>query len=206
MNFSEKLWLYLYSNRNIAGSLLALGGLSLYFLNVIDSYWYLIVPGLYLAGALAFPQTSKDQLALKNQITADEIRKELNSLTFKIRRRVSKQILQRVKSIKESIFIILPYISDVNSSDPNVFVIRRTALEYLPKTLENYLKLPPAYAKFHPVRNGKTAEQILEEQLEILDREMKEIVIDHSKNDVQAMLAHGRFLEEKFNESELLSI
>lgn len=206
MNFSEKLWLYLYSNRNIAGSLLALGGLSLYFLNVIDSYWYLIVPGLYLAGALAFPQTSKDQLALKNQITADEIRKELNSLTFKIRRRVSKQILQRVKSIKESIFIILPYISDVNSSDPNVFVIRRTALEYLPRTLENYLKLPPAYAKFHPVRNGKTAEQILEEQLEILDREMKEIVIDHSKNDVQAMLAHGRFLEEKFNESELLSI
>lgn len=206
MKFSDRLWLYLYSNRNIAGSLLALAGLSLYFLNVIDSYWYLIVPGLYLAGALAFPQSSEDRLQLKNQITADEIRKELNSLTFKIRRKVSKQILQRVKSIKESIFVILPYISDVNSSDPNVYIIRRTALEYLPKTLENYLKLPPAYARFHPVRDGKTAEQILEEQLAILDREMKEIVIDHSKNDVQAMLAHGRFLEEKFNESELLSI
>lgn len=206
MKFSDRLWLYLYSNRNIAGSLLALGGLSLYFLNIIDSFWYLIVPGLYLAGALAFPPSSKERLELKNQITADEIRKELNSLTFKIRRKVSKPILQRVKSIKESIFVILPYISDVNSSDPNVFIIRRTALEYLPRTLENYLKLPPAYAKFHPIRDGKTAEQILEEQLAILDREMKEIVIDHSKNDVQAMLAHGRFLEEKFNESELLSI
>ncbi|MDJ0752033.1 MAG: hypothetical protein QNJ45_00830 [Ardenticatenaceae bacterium] len=206
MKFSDRFWLYLYSNRNIAGSLLALGGLSLYFLNIIDSFWYLIVPGLYLVGALGFPTTKKERLQLQSQITAKEIRKELNNLTFKIRRKVSKPILQRVKSIKESIFVILPFISDINSSDPNVFVIRRTALEYLPKTLENYLKLPPAYAKFHPVRDGKTAEKILEEQLEILDREMKEMVIDISKNDVQAMLAHGRFLEEKFNESELLSI
>jgi hypothetical protein len=40
------------------------------------------------------------------------------------------------------------------------------------------------------------------EQLEILDREMKEIVEDFYRNDSQRLMAHGRFLEAKFQKAE----
>ena len=39
------LWLFLYSTRNIAGSLLALVGIGLFLGGIIDHYWLAIVAG-----------------------------------------------------------------------------------------------------------------------------------------------------------------
>jgi hypothetical protein len=38
----------------------------------------------------------------------------------------------------------------------------------------NYLSLPPAFANLHPVRYGKTERQLLNKQLDILDREKQD--------------------------------
>ena len=46
----RRLQLFLYSNGNIAGSLMAMGGLGLFFGGVIHAYWWAIVAGLYGAG------------------------------------------------------------------------------------------------------------------------------------------------------------
>ena len=78
--------------------------------------------------------------------------------------------------------------------------------EYLPTALQNYLSLPPAFANLHPVRDGKTARQLLNEQLDILDPEMKEIVVDISANDTQKLLAHGRFLSRSSTSKTFLAI
>jgi hypothetical protein len=82
--------------------------------------------------------------------------------------------------------------------DPATLTVRQTALDYLPTTLSTYLGLPPAYRRFHAVRDGKTAHDLLLEQLRLLDGKMKEIVANMHSNDAQALLANGRFLEEKF--------
>ena len=84
-------------------------------------------------------------------------------------------------------------------------IIRQTVLDYLPETLQNYTNLPPAFANLHPVRNGKTARQLLSEQLDLLDKQMVEVAVDLAKNDTQKLLAHGRFLEAKFSQSDLLA-
>jgi len=51
-------WIWFYSTGNLLGSALALIGLGLYFTGLIDRWWWLIVPGLYLSGLLLAPPRS----------------------------------------------------------------------------------------------------------------------------------------------------
>jgi hypothetical protein len=203
MNRQQRL-LFLYSTPNIVGSALGILGLLLFFVGLIHNYWFFIVVGLYAIGILATPRNPTYDLHLRNQLSAEEVQAELENLLRSIQNKVPKDILDKVSSIKTSIVSILPTIIDVNSGDYNIYVIRQTALEYLPEALQNYLNLPPAYANLHPVKNGKTARQLLADQLDLLDQKMKEVVDDLHRNDTQQLLIHGRFLEEKFRKDDLL--
>lgn len=204
MRTRDRILLFLYSTPNIVGSLLGLAGLLLYSLGVIQDFWLFIVVGLYLIGVLVTPKQTAYDLSIQTQVSAEEIRAQLDALVRKIRKRMPAEALTKVESIKASIDSILPILAASNLGDRNVFTIRQTVFEYLPTALENYLSLPPAFANLHPVRDGKTARQLLNEQLDILDREMREIVVDMSANDTQKLLAHGRFLEQKFNQTDFL--
>lgn len=204
MRTRDRILLFLYSTPNIVGSLLGLAGLLLFFLGVIQDFWLFIVVGLYLIGVLVTPKQMAYDLSIQTQVSADEIRAQLDALVRKIRKRTPAEVLVKVESIKASIVSILPILAASNLDDRNVFTIRQTVFEYLPTALENYLALPPAFANLHPVRDGKTARQLLNAQLDLLDREMKEIVVDMSVNDTQRLLAHGRFLEQKFNQADFL--
>jgi hypothetical protein len=194
----RKLLLYLYSTPNIAGSLLGLAGLGLFFAGLIKSYWVFIVIGLYLVGYSVTPKSKSIVLQLNHEFDAETLRRSLDQLISKIRKRVSAEVLAKVESIKESIITVLPRLSEYESSAYDIHVIRQTALDYLPEMLETYLKLPTAYARLHTVRDGKTSKDLLLEQLEILDAEMQKVVIDLHKNDTQALITHGRFLKNKF--------
>ena len=143
---------------------------------------------------------------VEQSVTAEDIRLSLNQLTIKIQKRVPAEVFSVVNNICESISLVLPQIEDINSGEPHIYSIRRTALSYLPESLENYLKLPTSHARFHVIRDGKTATDILLDQLQLLDKEMKELVIDFRQNNVQKLLAHGRFLNSRFGESELLDL
>jgi hypothetical protein len=204
MSTRQRLLLYLYSNGNILGSILGLIGLGLYFTGIISDFWLLIVAGLYGIGVLAAPRNQNQELRLRHQLDEDELRQELEMLVNKLRGKLPKEIYQRVVSIKNTILEILPYLHRLDESNYNLYTIRQTALEYLPETLENYLKLPPAYANLHVIKDGKTAQKLLEDQLSLLDQEMKSIAEDFYHNDTAQLVAHGRFLEEKFERSESL--
>lgn len=202
MGKSQRFLLYLYSTPNIVGSLLGIMGLALFFLGIINQFWLLIVIGLYGIGVLATPHSPIYELSVKNQLTANDIREELESLIRKIQGKVPKEVLDLVQSIKISILEVLPQIVDLSGSDYNIFTIKQTALDYLPASLQNYLNLPPAYANLHPVKNGKTPKQLLLDQLGLLDQEMKEIVQAVYANDTQKLMVQGQFLKEKFQKPE----
>ena len=204
MRRRDSLLLFLYSTPNIVGSLLGLVGLLLFWGGLVLDFWLFIVVGLYLIGVLVTPKQTKYDLSIQTQVSAEEIRAQLDALVRKIRKHTPAELLVKVESIQASIVSILPILAASNLGDRNVFTIRQTVFEYLPTALENYLSLPSAFANLHPVRNGKTARQLRNEQLDILDREMKEVVVDLSANDTQKLLAHGRFLEQKFNRANFL--
>ena len=203
MNNRQRLMLFLYSTPNIIGSALGIVGLLLFFLGIIHNFWFLIVVGLYGIGVLATPHSPTYELSLKNQLTVDDIRQELDDLVRKIQGKVPKEIMDLVLSIKTSIFEVLPQIVDLSSGDQNIYLIKQTALDYLPATLQNYMNLPPAYASLHPVQDGKTPKQLLIEQITLLDDKMKEVVQAINNNDTQKLLVQGQFLKDKFHKPAL---
>ncbi len=202
---AKRILYFLYGMPNIVGSALGLVGLGLYFTGIINDYWYLIVLALYLAGVFAIPNPERYRFSFDRMGDANEIKSSLRNLLDTLKKRVANEIVVKIEQIVEHIISVLPSLQDYNDSASAVYTIRETALSYLPQTMENYLKLPRAYASFHPHKNGKTAKDLLLEQLNILEREMQDIVIDIHKNDIDNIEAHGRFLREKFQRSALFS-
>ncbi len=195
----QQLTLFLYSTPNLVGCALGILGLVLFFLGIIQAYWFLIVVGLYGIGVLATPKGKNYELSLTNQLTVEDIEQELEDLARKIKGRVPKEGMEKFISIKTSILEALPQIVDLSGSDYNIFTIKQTALDYLPATIQNYINLPPAYANLYPIKDGKTPRQLLLEQLTLLDQQMKEAVQAIYQQDTQKLMVQGQFLKDKFN-------
>ncbi len=82
-------------------------------------------------------------------------------------------------------------------------MVERTALDYLPTALERYLNLPRGYANRVPVSGGRTARRVLLDQLALLEAKLGEVLEAVARGDTERLLAHGRFLEDRFAISEL---
>ncbi len=191
--------MYLTSPANLVGSTLGISGLALFFTGLVQGVIIVpIVAGLYTIGVLATPKSQKHEMVLRSQFKAVDIRNELEKLLNRVKRRVPKEAFEKALSIRNTILTILPQIEDLNSSDYNVFIIQQTALDYLPSALEAYINLPRAYANYQPIKDGKTARQLLLEQLDLLDREIKLVVQEMYQNNTAELIAHGQFLKDKF--------
>jgi hypothetical protein len=170
---------------------------------VIKVYWFGIVAGLYALGYLLAPANRRLDLKIDAQLDMADILDALESLAKTVRKKkAAKEVITLVDSIKESIGGILPFLAKQQGALYDAHVIRQTALEYLPDMLETYLALPSAFARLHPLKDGKTATQIFIGQLQLLDVEMKKLAVDILKDDTEALIVHGNFLREKFQGSD----
>jgi len=202
MTLRQRFYLFLYGSGNILGSLFGLIGLGLFFAGLIKLYWLAIVGGLYLLGFLLAPANRRLDLKVGSQMGEEAILDALEGMMKTVRKKAPKEVLAILESIRQSFTDILPRLANNAGTPYEVHVIRQTALVYLPEMLETYLALPPAFARLHPVKDGKTATRILVEQLELLDTEMKKLSEDILRDDTEALLAHGAFLKEKFARPE----
>ena len=73
-----------------------------------------------------------------------------------------------------------------------------TATDYLPEAVGGYLRLPREFADTRPIDGGKTSLMVLIDQLDLLAATMDKIFDAVVRADADALVAHGRFLEEKF--------
>lgn len=196
---------YLYSRRNIVGSLLALGGLALHFVGLVAGpIWLPITIGLYAIGALLVPGEKGLEVQLGAAQDAAEIRSGLERLLRSLRGRVADDLYARVQSIQGSILATLEVEGRAGDTvDPNVYLIRQTALSYLPEALSTYLRLPRVMAERRRVANGRTPHDVLLDQLDLMDRRLADVADDMARHDSDRLLANGRFLAEKFGTSAL---
>ena len=104
----------------------------------------------------------------------------------------------KVDQIKRKVELLLGYASRFPPFSQDLYLVRQTAAEYLPRTIEAYRALPPGAAEQVLPASGKTAHQELREQLEILDRKLDDIADDLQRRDLDRLLANRRFLEERF--------
>jgi len=196
--------LFLYGNPNIAGCGLALAGPALLFAGIIDQGWLLITVGLYGAGYLFAPRAPDIDRRIEDSLTMQQTIEQLDDIIRKARPHLTEEMIAHLDSVRTSIVEVVPKLFGLQSRDNDWFTVRETVLRYLPETLANYVALPPAFRVTQPLQGGRTARQLLGGQLALLDRKLQEIVANVASSDAQALLANGKFLEARFQQSDFL--
>lgn len=193
----RRFWLYIYGMPNILGSLLALIGLALFFAGIMKSYWLFIVLGLYGIGYLIAPRPEELNLKLEQAWDEAELRDKLAALVAQARLTLPNEASQTMQRIGQEILDILAHSESIGGQPFQLQIVRQTVNDYLPTVLQTYAKLPKAFARIHPVRNGKTAQELVHEQLNLIENGLKTILVDLSENDAKALVVHGEFLKKK---------
>jgi Domain of unknown function (DUF4190) len=128
-----------------------------------------------------------------------EVERDIKRQLALIDHRVPRHIEVRVREIATTITDVLPRAAELGPTSRDLFILQRTADDYLPTALQTYLNLPRGAM----VPGGKTADQVLTEQLDVLASRIYEVKDAIQRKDSDALVAHGRFLEEKFGSGAL---
>lgn len=200
-----RLLLWFYSSANIAGCTLALLGPALLFMGIIDRGWLLITAGLYVGGWLLGRRPPALERHIEHSLSVEQILDRLDGLIRQAAPHLVEEMRRSLVSIRTSIAEVLPRLLEGDSGSNDLFTVRETVLSYLPETLANYVALPPAFRASHVLADGKTARQLLAEQLALLDGQLKEVVANVAASDAQALLANGAFLRQRFQQPDFLA-
>jgi hypothetical protein len=132
-----------------------------------------------------------------------EILAGLARFQAEIKGRVPAAVEARVARVASRVTDCIPRLSQLGPMNAQAHAVLRTATSYLPEAVAAYLRLPRAYADNRPVQNGKTSLVVLCDQLDLLAAKMDEVFDAVCRADADALIAHGRFLAEKFGTGSL---
>lgn len=111
---------------------------------------------------------------------------------------VPAAVTSRVKHVSATVRQTLPRLRNLGLGSPEAYSVMATATDYLPEAVGGYLRLPRRWADSRPIENGKTSLMVLIDQLDLLAATMDKILDAVVRVDAEALIAHGRFLQEKF--------
>jgi hypothetical protein len=114
---------------------------------------------------------------------------------------VPAPVSSRVKKVTGTVRQTLPRLVNLGLGSPQAYSVMATATDYLPEAIGGYLRLPRQWADSRPIENGKTSLLLLIDQLDLLSSTMDKIFDAVVRVDADALIAHGRFLQEKFGHS-----
>jgi hypothetical protein len=105
----------------------------------------------------------------------------------------------KVEQIRRKVDVLLSYADRFPPFSQDLYLVRQTASDYLPRTIDAYLALSKQTAPEKPlIAGGKTPYQELKAQLDLLDSKLDDIAQDLQRQDTDRLLANRRFLEERF--------
>jgi len=110
-------------------------------------------------------------------------------------------VRSRVARVDRTIRETLPKLSQLGWGSADAYAVVATATDYLPEAVGGYLRLPRDWANSRPIEGGRTALMVLIDQLELLASTMDKMLDAANRADAQTLIAHGRFLQEKFGQA-----
>lgn len=197
----DTLGTFLTSRRNITGSALALLAVVLVLADPVGPQGVLLVIGFYLAGMLAVrpnprvPRFGFDPAHVQRALT-----EEIAAVAGRLPPEIMGRILRIELTIRAE---ILPRLDSLALGAPELYVVERTARDYLPRAVQTYLRLPGGYAASRSGSRRWTASQVLVEELDLLDAEMRRVAEVVHQADMDRLLAHRRFLNDRFGREQL---
>jgi hypothetical protein len=109
----------------------------------------------------------------------------------------------RIDHIAGTVRETIPRLDQLGSGSEQAHAVVRTATNYLPEAVAAYLRLPREFADRRAVSGSKTSLAVLCDQLDLLSSRMDDVFDAACRADADALIAHGRFLAEKFGSGAL---
>lgn len=198
-SFKTRLLLAFYSTRNIVGCAAALAGVTLFLAGVIQDWWFPIVAGLYAAAWLLVP-AGRGQMAstILESANQESLVRAMEDLYAKAKGKLPKEAATRLAHILQRVRELAPGLFSGEVPPAQSMALAATITRDLPQTINHYLKLPPLFASMTVVHDGKTSKQLFIEQLDLLDGQLVKIAESIYRHDADAVVANGKFLQDKF--------
>ena len=131
--------------------------------------------------------------------TSDDLLAALDAVESMVARgAVPAPVASRVSRVSRTVRDTIPRLSNLGAGSQQAYNVMATATDYLPEAIGGYLRLPRQFADSRPVDRGKTSLMILIDQLDLLAATMDKVFDAVCRADAAALVAHGRFLAEKF--------
>ena len=118
--------------------------------------------------------------------------------TMAVAGKLRPEVLARLRRVTKTVRETIPRMDRLGGGSSQAYHVMATATDYLPEAIGGYLRLPREWADSRPVDRGKTPLMILVDQLDLLGRTMDRVFDAVNRADAEALVIHGRFLQEKF--------
>lgn len=206
-----KLQKFIFSNKNIVGLICASVVVALGFLGIVKHGWFLVACIAYAFGYLVGPKEKELVFYhVKGESMADYIgflnkflRTSLDNPKLPLE---AKTVLQNITKNAVELLTFLQEKDTVDSSSEEMINLKSIFDTYIPKLINQFSRLPQEYANNVKTSTGKTAKQMLLEQLILLENKIQEISYGMYEDDVTALKVNGRFLKEKFDNNDLFAV
>jgi len=140
-----------------------------------------------------------DRLAVPAVPTSEDLLASLDRLEAMVAAgAVPAPVASRVRRVDQVVRDTIPRLASLGAGSPQAYSVMATATDYLPEAVGGYLRLPRQFADNRPVDRGKSSLMILIDQLDLLAATMDKVFDAVCRADADALVAHGRFLAEKF--------
>lgn len=193
---------FLLSTGNLVGCAAAALVALLFILGVFKAFWIVIAIGGYGLGVATFWRGAPNAYE-EGQDTAYY----LNWLRMVGLPKLSNDAARRLKRILSMVDELWPRLKEMQTQGLIQYAsreeIKQVLTVFLPELIQNYIRLPVAYARTHKV-DGKPMDQLLDEQLEMLETHVQRIRDNVYANDVQALQTNGRVLKEMLDPNMML--
>jgi hypothetical protein len=141
-------------------------------------------PGLLEHGD---PRTRSDILAVLDRLVAN------------VGGRVPEDDVATLRRIRDRAGRALPATDEpLDLTDHDLWLLRQICIDYLPGALDHYIALPSDLAS-EPLLDGRSARQVLDEQLALIERRLDELAARSYRREAGGLLTHARFVADSLS-------
>ena len=128
--------------------------------------------------------------------TRSEVLAGLDRLIANVEGLLEEGDVATLQRIRDNAALALPATdAPLDLSDHETWLLRQICIDYLPGALEHYIALPADLAS-EPVLDGRSAREVLDEQLALIERRLDQMATRTYRREAGDLLTHARFVAD----------
>lgn len=205
---------FIYSQIHIAGCVGGLSALTLIHWNMLGWSWFWLLLLGYLGGCAVYLKVRRST-PISDEDTCDSPPQSDQKISFKLaveaqlqktRDLLPMEARAVIVSIQQKVFVIDQKIQNQPELITEYATLTHIVFDYLPTTLDSYLKLPQQYAATKQLSSGETPNQLLTQQLKLLEQQLSHLLDTILTQDLESLVTNGRFLQQKVHPVDFFTL